>query len=58
MNIDIKITGGGNPQEVAAALRQVADDIAQGNHINSINEKGECEWEDPCLMTVITEEIF
>lgn len=57
MSIEIKISGSGNPQEVAAALRQVADDIIQGGYIDSINKKGSCIWEDPYLLTEILEEI-
>ncbi len=58
MNIELKIRGSGNPQEVSAALIQIAQDISLGNHINGINERGKCEWEDPCLMCLITEEIL
>lgn len=56
-NIEIKITGGGNPHEVAAALRQIAEDIDIGNYVNRLELKGEVEWEDGNLFTTITEEI-
>lgn len=55
-SIEIKITGGGKPAEVVAALRQIADDIEVGNYVNALNNKGECEWEDSNLMTTITED--
>lgn len=56
-NIEIKITGGGNPHEVAAALKQIAIDIDQGDYIDRLELKGECEWEDGNLFITITEEI-
>lgn len=55
MQLDIKITGGGTAAEIAGALRQIAEDIELGSYINSLNEKGECEWEDSALFTTITE---
>lgn len=48
--------GGGDPQEIAKELRQIADDIAQGNHVNRMEEKGTCDWEDKTLMTTISED--
>lgn len=57
-NIDIKITGGGNPQEVAAALRQIAEEVDNGTYIQNVGAYGKWECEDPCLFTEISEEIF
>lgn len=57
VNIELKITGGGKPKDVAAALRQIAIDIESGYHIFQLENKGECEWEDSNLFTTITEEI-
>lgn len=52
--ITIKITGSGRAKDIANRLRLVADDIEVGNHVNALEDKGECEWEDETLMTVIT----
>lgn len=57
MNIDINITGGGKPAEVAAALRQIAKEIEAGEHVERIQTHGKSEWEDTNLFTTITEEI-
>lgn len=55
MQLEIKITGEGTANEIAAALKGIAFELESGDHINGINEKGECEWEGPILMTTITE---
>ena len=54
-NLLIQISGAGTPEEIANQLKQIASDIEQGNHINSIEEKGKCEWEDAMLFTKIME---
>lgn len=55
MNYEIRISGSGTNENLAASLRQIADDVAQGNHINSIESYGKCHWEDPELYTEIEE---
>jgi len=56
-NIVINISGGGKPANVSAALRQIAMQIESGEHINSIEERGKCEWEDSNLFVKIEEDI-
>lgn len=56
MNIEINIKGSGTSQEIATVLRQIAENLNAGMHIDSINERGECIWEDECLLTEISEE--
>lgn len=55
--LDIKISGGGTTQHLIEALQTILDDLKVGNHINSLDAKGECEWEDPTLMTEISIEV-
>lgn len=56
----IKITGGGTRQEIARALRAVADGIDETLiDAPSDEELDGAEWEDPILMTTIsTDEEF
>lgn len=57
MNLNIKITGGGTAAEIAGALRQIAQELENGEHIVKVEGIGECEWEDSTLITTITEGI-
>jgi hypothetical protein len=58
MELNIRITGSGTANEIAGALRQIAQDLEEGGHINAINERGETSWEDSALMTTITEAVL
>lgn len=55
MNIDLKITGGGDTREVAAALRQIAIEIESGIHNNTIESDGEVTIEDGFLLAELSE---
>lgn len=52
---EIKITGGGTPKEVVAALRVIANQIENLDYLDGLAEKGEVEWEDSVLFTEIKE---
>ncbi|MEK6829809.1 MAG: hypothetical protein AABY15_06850 [Nanoarchaeota archaeon] len=56
MNFKIKITGGGTPQEIADALEQVVNNLRDSIETGSTKELDGCEWEDPILMTEISED--
>lgn len=51
MEYGIKITGSGTPQQLADALRTVADSIESSTPYMLDG----AEWEDPILMTEINE---
>jgi hypothetical protein len=53
--IRVTITGSGDAQKIAKQLHQVADQIAAGDYANSIAERGQATWEDPEIITTITE---
>jgi len=52
---NIRISGSGTSEEIADALRKLAEEFELGSHVAQIEKTGECEWEDYCLMTEITE---
>lgn len=56
MNIEIKITGSGDAKDIAKQLISIAENIRDGEHELRVIEAGICEWEDPNIMTVISEE--
>jgi hypothetical protein len=55
MQLDIKITGVGTRNEIAAALTEIAHNIANGDYLVELETKGECEWEDSSLFVHLTE---
>jgi hypothetical protein len=55
MQLEIKITGGGTAEEIAAALEVIAKELRNGDHLERVNKRGSVEWEDNTLMTVISE---
>jgi hypothetical protein len=57
-NYEIKITGSGTLKEIELALISVADEIhlARTSKPTGVLYAPTVEWEDPTLMTVITEE--
>ena len=56
MNIDIRITGSGDPNSVAQNLRDIANLLEGGWYKKDVIDKGEYEGEDSNLFTTITEE--
>ena len=55
-NYVIKITGGGTLENIINALRVVTDELAEELKNNPVKEIDDIEWEDPTLMTLISEE--
>lgn len=55
MQLEIKITGQGTAEEIAAALEVIAKELRNGDHIETINKGRDVEWEDEILMTEISE---
>ena len=55
MDINIKITGGGNENDIVKALRSIAQSIANGDHIDILEDGRRVVWEDADLLTVITD---
>jgi hypothetical protein len=57
MNYEIKITGSGTQEEIAEALRGVANNIlgaGAGNPEGVKDELNDVEWEDATLMTLVS----
>jgi hypothetical protein len=52
---EIKITGSGNNVQIAEALQSIALEILAAEHEIALQKFGKCEWEGPCLMTVVKE---
>lgn len=59
MEIEIKLTGSGDVDDISTHLLQLAQalDPQSGSHylLDSLNEKGKATWEDPFICAEITE---
>ena len=55
MEIEVKISGSGSQQQVINALRQLASEIENGDHLLGLKRSGKCTWEDEVLLTEISE---
>lgn len=51
---EITITGSATSAQLATALRLLARQIQENEHVSRVNETGECVWEDNVIMTQIT----